>query len=113
QALTNVVINAALHTQKGTRVVIDAQVKPDAIAVRVTDDGPGIPADILSRVFEKFVRSHREDAANSHGGEGTGLGLAIAKGVIEAHGGSVTAESPIGTGQGTRITLMFPREKSQ
>jgi len=83
------------------------------IEVRVTDDGPGIPADILPRVFEKFVRSHREDANRSHGGEGTGLGLAIAKGVIEAHGGSVMAESPIGTGQGTRITLMFPREKSQ
>jgi two-component system sensor histidine kinase KdpD len=81
--------------------------------VRVTDDGPGIPEDILSRVFEKFVRSHRDDAAKSHGGEGTGLGLAIAKGVIEAHGGSVTAESPVETTRGTRITLIFPREKIQ
>ena len=113
QALTNVINNAGLHTPAGTRVVIDAQVRPDVIEMRVTDDGPGIPADILPRVFEKFVRSHREDANRSHGGEGTGLGLAIAKGVIEAHGGSVMAESPIGTGQGTRITLMFPREKSQ
>jgi two-component system sensor histidine kinase KdpD len=118
QALTNVVNNAVLHTPKGTRVVIDAQVKPDVVALRVTDDGPGIPTDILSRVFEKFVRSHREDANGSHGAEGTGaegtgLGLAIAKGVVEAHGGSVMAESPVGASQGTRITLTFPREKPQ
>ena len=113
QALTNVVNNAALHTPPGTRIVIDGQVKPDAIALRVTDDGPGIPADILLRVFEKFVRSHREDATRSQSGEGTGLGLAIVKGVVEAHGGSVTAESPVGANRGTRITLTFPREKPQ
>jgi two-component system sensor histidine kinase KdpD len=113
QALTNVINNAALHTQKGTRVVIDAEVRADMIAVRVTDDGPGIPADILTRVFEKFVRSHREGATRSQVGEGTGLGLAIAKGVVEAHGGSVTAESPVGASRGTRITLTFPREKPQ
>jgi two-component system sensor histidine kinase KdpD len=64
-------------------------------------------------VFEKFVRSHRDDVNKFHGGEGTGLGLAIAKGVIEAHGGSVTAESPVEASRGTRITLIFPREKPQ
>ena len=63
QALSNVVNNAVSHTPEGTRVVIDAQLSPDAIALRVTDDGPGIPADILPRVFEKFVRSHRENCA--------------------------------------------------
>ena len=92
--------------------MIDAQVRPDVIEVRVTDDGPGIPADILPRVFEKFVRSHRENANRSDGGEGTGLGLAIAKGVIEAHGGSVTAESPVGASRGTRITLDIPARKA-
>ena len=74
------------------------------------------PAEIMPRVFEKFVRSRRDDPPKSHGGggtggEGTGLGLAIVKGVIEAHGGSVTAESPVGANRGTRIILTFPREK--
>jgi two-component system sensor histidine kinase KdpD len=113
QALTNVVNNAALHTPSGTRVVIDGQVSPGTIALRVTDDGPGIPADILPRVFEKFVHSHGEHATKSQSGEGTGLGLAIAKGVVEAHEGSVTAESPVEASRGTRITLVFPREKPQ
>ena len=111
QALSNVVNNAISHTPNGTRVMIDAQVSPDAVVLRVTDDGPGIPADILPRVFEKFVRSRRQNATRSDRGEGTGLGLAIAKGVVEAHGGSITAESPVAAGFSTRITLTFPREK--
>ena len=59
QALGNVVNNAVSHTPNGTRVVIDAHVSREAVALRVTDDGPGIPAEILPRVFEKFVRSRR------------------------------------------------------
>ncbi len=111
QALSNVVNNALSHTPKGTHVTIDAEVTPEAFVLRVTDDGPGIPAGILPRVFEKFVRAPPEYAARSDGGEGTGLGLAIAKGVVEAHGGAITAESPVAAGLGTRITLSFPREK--
>jgi two-component system sensor histidine kinase KdpD len=103
--------NAVLHTPKGTRVVIDTQLRPDAVVLRVTDDGFGIAADILPRVFEKFVRSRRENAGKSDRGEGTGLGLAIAKGVVEAHGGAITAESPVAAGRGACITLTFPREK--
>jgi two-component system, OmpR family, sensor histidine kinase KdpD len=113
QALGNVVSNALSHTPKGTRVIIDAEVSAEAVALRVTDEGPGIAAAILPRVFEKFVRGPREDAAGSDGGEGTGLGLAIAKGVIEAHGGAVTAESPVADDRGTRIKLTFPRETPQ
>jgi len=111
QALSNVVNNAVLHTPKGTRVMIDTQMRPDAIVLRVTDDGFGIPADILPRVFEKFVRSRRENVGKSDRAEGTGLGLAIAKGVVEAHGGAITAESPVAAGRGACITLTFPREK--
>ena len=65
-----------------------------ASSLRVTDDGPGIPADVLPHVFEKFVRARR-DRVTPEGGEGTGLGLAIAKGIMEAHGGSIAAESPV------------------
>jgi two-component system sensor histidine kinase KdpD len=51
----------------------------------------------------------RRDSSHAEGGEGAGLGLAIAKGIIEAHGGSIAAESPIDGGRGTRITLAFSR----
>jgi two-component system sensor histidine kinase KdpD len=73
----------------------------------VTDDGPGIPAEALPRVFDKFIKGGESQA---DGGQGTGLGLAIAKGIMEAHGGSIAAESPHANGPGTRISLTFPSQ---
>jgi two-component system, OmpR family, sensor histidine kinase KdpD len=112
QALTNVVSNALLHTPPKTRVTLDAIVETDAIRLRVTDEGPGIAADLLPRAFEKFVRARKHEVARADGGEGTGLGLAIAKGILEAHRGSIVAESPVVGGHGTRIVLTFPREET-
>jgi two-component system sensor histidine kinase KdpD len=112
QAVGNVVNNVVSHAPQGTRLVIDAIVTQQSILLRVTDGGPGIPAEIMPRVFEKFVQGR---IANRRGGGeagGTGLGLAIAKGIVEAHGGSVAAESPVEDGEGTRITLTFLREPS-
>jgi two-component system sensor histidine kinase KdpD len=109
QALSNIVGNALSHTPHETRVAIDATVDSTAVSVRVTDDGPGIPAELLPRAFEKFVRLRRQGPSRTDGGEGTGLGLTIAKGIIEAHRGSIVAESPVVDGHGTRITLTFPR----
>jgi two-component system sensor histidine kinase KdpD len=89
--------------------VIDALVTPERISLRVTDDGPGIPAETLPLVFDKFVRAPGKSRADR--GDGTGLGLAIAKGIVAAHGGAVDAESPVVDGRGTCITLTFPREE--
>jgi two-component system sensor histidine kinase KdpD len=111
QALANVVNNAVSHTPAGTHVLIDAIITPQSVSLRVTDNGPGIPAGALHRVFEKFVRAGASEASESNKGEGTGLGLAITKGIVAAHGGSVTAESPVTEGSGTRITLTFPRKE--
>jgi len=111
QAIGNVVANAATHTPPQTTVVIDAVADAEKIVLRVTDDGDGIPADVLPRAFEKFV-SGRANVSSSDGGEGTGLGLAIAKGIMEAHGGSIAAESPVSNGRGTRITLTFSRAET-
>jgi two-component system sensor histidine kinase KdpD len=107
QAIGNVIGNAIVHTPPETRVVVDAIVVPNEIVLRVTDDGPGIPQQALPHVFDKFVKA---DATQADGGQGTGLGLAIAKGIMEAHGGTITAESPHANGRGTRIVLTFPRQ---
>ena len=56
QAIGNVVANAIVHTPPETRIIVEADVAPDTIALRVTDDGPGIPVDELSHIFEKFVK---------------------------------------------------------
>ena len=107
QAIGNVIGNAVMHTPSSTHVVVDAFVTPNEVVLNVTDDGPGIPAQALPRVFDKFIRA---DVTQADGGQGTGLGLAIAKGIVEAHGGSITAESPVAGGQGTRVVLTFPRQ---
>jgi two-component system sensor histidine kinase KdpD len=106
QAIGNVIGNAIAHTPPQTKVLVDATVAGDTVALRITDDGPGIPAQSLPQVFEKFIKAD----TLADGGQGTGLGLAIAKGIMEAHGGAIAAESPLAAGPGTRIVLTFPRE---
>jgi two-component system sensor histidine kinase KdpD len=108
QAIGNVVANAIVHTATDARVVIDAGNTSDAIALRVTDNGPGIPPDDLPHIFEKFVKGKELQVLSSDGSH-TGLGLAIAKGIMEAHGGAISAESPVADGRGARFILTFPR----
>ena len=111
QALGNVIGNAVKHTQPDARVRITADVDAGAVAIAVVDDGPGIPVEVLPLVFEKFVRI-RPHSGDGDKGDGIGLGLAIAKGIMEAHGGTISADSPVAAGRGTRVMLTFPREAS-
>jgi len=113
QAIGNVVGNAVAHTPSQTHVQLDADVEPSVIALRVNDNGPGIPADDLPHIFEKFVTGAEARASPADGGKGTGLGLAIAKGIMEAHGGQIKVESPIKDGRGARFVMTFPREATQ
>ena len=107
QAIGNVIGNAIVHTPPETRVVVDALVAPQEVVLRITDNGPGISAEALPHVFDKFIKGGETQA---DGGQGTGLGLAIAKGILEAHGGSIAAESPHADGGGTRINFTLPRQ---
>jgi len=110
QAIGNLIANAVAHTPSQTRVVVTASVTPDQVAVHVVDDGPGIASDALPRIFDKFVKARGD--SETDGGQGTGLGLAIAKGIMEAHRGTIAAESPVASGRGTRMTTSFARKES-
>lgn len=102
QAFTNIVGNAVRYAGPEAQVELAAHQEGGEIVLSVTDNGPGISPTLLPKVFEKFARGREQDG---DGGEGTGLGLAIAKGIVDAHGGSIVAESPVADGQGTRISI--------
>jgi two-component system, OmpR family, phosphate regulon sensor histidine kinase PhoR len=103
QVLSNLIENAVRHTARGS-VTVSAEAPPrGGTTLRVRDTGSGIPTEHLGRIFERF---YRVDAGRAREEGGTGLGLAIVRHLVEAHGGSVRAESVVG--QGTTITVHFP-----
>jgi signal transduction histidine kinase len=95
QVLFNLLDNAVRFTPPGGEVVVTAIRRGGACEMRVTDTGPGIPAEHLPFLFERF---YRVDQARSRGDGGTGIGLAIARSVVEAHGGAIRAQSEVGRG---------------
>jgi two-component system sensor histidine kinase KdpD len=103
QVLFNLLDNAQKYGGGG-RVSIHARRDGDSVLLSVTDEGPGIkPAD-LERIFEKFYRGGRSDGRKA----GTGLGLSISRGLIEAMGGRIWAESPAARRRGTRVVIAMP-----
>jgi two-component system sensor histidine kinase GlrK len=103
QALRNLIGNAVKFTPDGGQVTVSARQRDGAIEVSVADTGPGIPAENLAAIFDKFQQAA---AANSYRIKGTGLGLAIVKHVITSHGGKVWAESQ--AGQGSTFIFVLP-----
>jgi two-component system sensor histidine kinase KdpD len=110
QAVGNILANAIVHTPPDTRIVLDGKIMSGVIALTVTDNGPGIAIDALPVIFDKFVKGVETVPSRADGSQGTGLGLAIAKGIMEAHAGSIKAESPVANGHGVRFILTFPLE---
>ena len=105
QILTNLVDNALRYTPPGGRVTVRSRRKGDGVEISVSDTGSGITGEHLPRIFERFYRA---DPGRSREEGGTGLGLAIVKHLVEAHNGSVSAESELGVG--TTIRCWFPIE---
>lgn len=103
QILLNLVENALRHTGEGGRITIATAAARNGVLLEVRDTGAGIPPEHLPRIFERFYRA---DSGRSREAGGTGLGLAIVKHLVEAHGGSVGAESAVGSG--TTIRIFFP-----
>lgn len=102
QVFGNLITNALRYTPEGGRIRLTAGRAAHALVLAVQDNGRGIPAEDLPRIFDRFYRA---DPARSQEGE-SGLGLAIAKSIVEAHGGKISADSQVG--QGTTIRIVFP-----
>lgn len=102
QAVMAVIDNAAKYGPLGGEVRLTGANEGDYLRVEVVDEGPGIPKEDLRRVFDRF---YRPDKARSRALGGAGLGLSIAKTVVEAHGGSICAESRASGGTGISIWL--------
>lgn len=102
QALVNLVHNAIKFSPDGAPVVIRVARRGPDVAIAVTDEGPGIPADARTRIFERF---YKVDRSRARGG-GTGLGLAIARHIVEGHGGRIDLESR--EDRGSTFTVVLP-----
>jgi two-component system, OmpR family, phosphate regulon sensor histidine kinase PhoR len=103
QVLGNLVDNAVKYGREGGVVTVGGRaVEGEMLEVFVRDDGPGIPAEALERIFERF---YRVDKARSREQGGTGLGLSIVKHIVQGHGGKVWAESELGKGTAFFFTL--------
>lgn len=100
----NLLQNAIRHTPADGAVMVRAVDTGAEVQVSVVDTGEGIPADEVPRIFDRF---HRVDKARSRNHGGSGLGLTIAKGIVEAHGGRIWAESA--TGRGATFTFTLPK----
>ena len=106
EVLLNLIDNAVKFTTPGTPIDIKVEVKDYNIMVSVEDHGPGIVADEVNKLFEKFYRGRQLGA-----GRGLGLGLAICKRIVEAHGGKIWAENRDGGGAAFRFTLPLRRSE--
>ncbi len=102
QILVNLITNAHEYSPEGASIGVAARADGAEVEISVTDDGPGIPAEQLERIFERFTRG---DAGLTQRVGGTGLGLAISKSLVELHGGSIAAESQPGRGSTFRVRL--------
>ncbi|MBM3947229.1 MAG: cell wall metabolism sensor histidine kinase WalK, partial [SAR202 cluster bacterium] len=100
----NLLQNAIRHTPADGTVMVRAVDTGQEVLVSVVDTGEGIPADEVPRLFERF---HRVDKARSRTHGGSGLGLSLARGIVEAHGGRIWAESA--PGQGATFTFTLPK----
>ncbi|HUT68211.1 MAG TPA: PAS domain S-box protein [Dehalococcoidales bacterium] len=102
QVLDNLIDNAIKYSPQGTEVLISAKRNGRELLVGVSDQGPGIPAEELSNIFDRMYRIEQRP---SSGVDGLGLGLYICQRLVEAHGGQVWAESTVGKGSTIQFTL--------
>lgn len=106
-AIANVVDNAVKFTSPGGQVMVAVESSPadSDVTIRIADNGMGIPADDIPRLFSRFFRASNVQGA-AIPGVGLGLGLAISRQIVQAHGGTITVDSAVG--RGTTVTVRLP-----
>ena len=104
QALDNLIANGLTHAGSGGHVTVRVTATRDNVEIAVSDVGPGIPHDDLSRIFEPGVRLGADTT-------GSGLGLALSRAIVEAHGGTIDVDSL--AGRGSTFTIVLPGRPSQ
>ncbi|HYF95398.1 MAG TPA: sensor histidine kinase [Symbiobacteriaceae bacterium] len=107
QVLLNLLGNALRHTPPGRAIALRVHTEADHVTFVVADTGEGIAPDDLPHVFDRFYRGEK---SRSRAGGGSGLGLAIARGIVEAHGGTISVESQLGEGSTFRFILPITGE---
>jgi signal transduction histidine kinase len=108
QVLTNILDNALRHTPSDGQITLSAKQTDGEVELAIQDSGPGVPAEMLERIFERFYRTESARQRDSTAPGGSGLGLAIAKSIVQAHNGQISAGSE--AGKGLRISLRFPKK---
>jgi two-component system sensor histidine kinase KdpD len=105
QVVVNILENAVTYSDPGSRIELAVYEDRANVVISVEDEGRGVPAAELERIFDKFRRLEEP----SDRSQGAGLGLAIAKGFVDAMGGRIAAASPIHNGRGTRMLISLPK----
>lgn len=104
QVLVNLLANARIHTPAGTRITVSLAEEGNRVAIRVHDNGPGIPAEQMPKLFERFARG---DASRTRATGSTGLGLAIIDAIVGAHNGELRVTSEPGN---TLFSVLLPKD---
>jgi signal transduction histidine kinase len=107
QVLSNLLGNAIKFTPEGGSIALRAEPADEFVQFSVSDTGPGIRAEDLAHIFERYWQATRTAAL------GTGLGLAIVKGIVEAHGGTIRVETRAGVGSTFHFTLPAPTPQAR
>ncbi|HKG55236.1 MAG TPA: ATP-binding protein [Anaerolineales bacterium] len=107
QVLTNILDNALRHTPEGGKIVLSAKDLDDQVELAIQDSGPGLKAEDINRIFDRFYRT---DSSRQRQDGGSGLGLAIARSIVQAHGGQLSAESD--EGKGLKVIVRLPKKSS-
>ena len=103
QCMINLISNALAYTPGGGHIAVEYRMREGHVEIKVRDDGPGIPEEDISHLFERF---YRVDKSRSKKTGGMGIGLAITKAIVKMHGGEISAENQ--NGQGAVFTINLP-----
>lgn len=110
QVLTNILDNALRHTPEGGRIILSAREVENQIELAIQDSGPGLEAEDIDRIFDRFYRADSSRQRDGVVPGGSGLGLAIARSIVQAHGGQLSAESEMG--KGLKVIVRLPKKSA-